>query len=103
MELFWSRTIHHRTKKTEMPVDLSIKHVPDELANRLRRRAARHHRSLQGELMSMLEDHVAQEERLTLSQAVELARAAGLRTPAESVEMLRADRDAQGRGDREQG
>lgn len=38
-----------------MPVNLSIKDVPDELAERLRQRAARHHRSLQGELMSIIE------------------------------------------------
>jgi antitoxin FitA len=81
-----------------MPVDLSIKRVPDELAERLRRRAASHHRSLQGELMAMLEEQVAGDEPLTLHQALDLARAAGLRTPAESVKMIRADREARWRG-----
>lgn len=38
-----------------MPVNLSIKDVPDLLADRLRARAARNHRSLQGELMSIIE------------------------------------------------
>jgi len=38
-----------------MPVNLSIKNVPDALAARLRERAARNHRSLQGELMAILE------------------------------------------------
>jgi len=38
-----------------MPVNLSIKNVPDELAQRLRERAARNHRSLQAELMALLE------------------------------------------------
>ncbi len=38
-----------------MSVNLSIKDVPDELAQRLRERAARHHRSLQGELMAIVE------------------------------------------------
>lgn len=38
-----------------MPVNLSIKDVPDRLAERLRARAARNHRSLQGELMSIIE------------------------------------------------
>ena len=33
---------------------LSIKEVPEALAERLRHRAARNHRSLQGELMSIL-------------------------------------------------
>jgi antitoxin FitA len=101
MELFWHRLMRNRTREAEMPVDLSIKRVPNELAERLRRRAARHHRSLQGELMAMLEEHVSEEEWLTPAQAFELARAAGLRTPAESVEMIRADRDARGRGEPE--
>ena len=34
---------------------LSIKDVPEELAERLRQRAARNHRSLQGELMAIIE------------------------------------------------
>lgn len=38
-----------------MPVNLSIKNVPDALAERLRQRAERNHRSLQGELMALLE------------------------------------------------
>lgn len=37
-----------------MPVNLSIKAVPDHLAARLRRRAERNHRSLQGELMAII-------------------------------------------------
>ena len=36
-------------------VSLSIKNVPAELAARLRERAARHHRSLQRELMAIVE------------------------------------------------
>lgn len=42
-----------------MPVNLSIKGVPDELAESLRERARRNHRSLQGELMAMIEGYVA--------------------------------------------
>lgn len=38
-----------------MPTNLSVKNVPDELAERLRARAARNHRSLQRELLSILE------------------------------------------------
>jgi plasmid stability protein len=34
--------------------NLSIKNVPEELLNKLRERAARHHRSIQGELMALL-------------------------------------------------
>lgn len=42
-----------------MPVNLSIKEVPDALADRLRRRAARNHRSLQRELMAIVEAAVS--------------------------------------------
>ena len=38
-----------------MTVTLTIKKVPVELADALRRRAAAHHRSLQGELLRLLE------------------------------------------------
>lgn len=38
-----------------MPVTLTIKNVPDALARRLRAQAAANHRSLQGELMAILE------------------------------------------------
>ncbi|MFT7721349.1 MAG: Arc family DNA-binding protein [Roseateles sp.] len=38
-----------------MSVNLSIKSVPDEWAERLRLRAERNHRSLQGELMALVE------------------------------------------------
>ena len=42
-----------------MAVNISIKSVPDELARRLRERAARNHRSLQGELLAIIEQAVA--------------------------------------------
>ena len=38
-----------------MPVNLSIKNVPETMAAKLRARAERNHRSLQGELMAILE------------------------------------------------
>lgn len=34
--------------------NLSIKNVPDSLLEKLRERAARHHRSIQGELMALI-------------------------------------------------
>ena len=41
-----------------MAVDLSIENVPDEVVERLHARAARHHRSLQAELLAIVEDAV---------------------------------------------
>ncbi|MBI3041979.1 MAG: Arc family DNA-binding protein [Betaproteobacteria bacterium] len=43
-----------------MPVTLTIKQVPDRVADKLRLRAAASHRSLQGELMAILEEAVLQ-------------------------------------------
>ena len=43
-----------------MTVNLSIKDVPDAVAEHLRQRAARHHRSLQGELMAIIEQAAAE-------------------------------------------
>jgi antitoxin FitA len=48
-----------------MPVTLSIKNAPDEIVRRLRERAERHHRSLQGELMAIIEEAVREERRST--------------------------------------
>jgi hypothetical protein len=76
-----------------MAVGLSIKDVPVEMADALRARARANHRSLQGELMAMLEAHVGARPfraRWLLDQA----RAAGLRSAPESADIVRADRDA---------
>ncbi len=77
-----------------MPSNLSIKNVPDELMEHLRQRAARHHRSLQGELMAIIEESVRSTEHLTPEKLLAQVRNLGLRTASESVEMIRADRDA---------
>jgi antitoxin FitA len=73
--------------------DLSIKNVPQELLVRLRDRARRHHRSLQGELMSILEEATAP-EKLSLAELVRRVEQRGLRTGNESTRMVRKDRDA---------
>jgi len=48
-----------------MPVSLSIKNAPDDMVRRLKERAQRHHRSLQGELMAILEEAVGTSRPLT--------------------------------------
>lgn len=77
-----------------MAVNLSIKNVPEDLARKLRVRAARHRRSLQGELMNILEESLAESERLSVDEVVRLTRKLGVRTKSGSVVMIRADRDA---------
>ena len=76
-----------------MAVNLSIKNVPQELAAQLRERAKCHHRSLQGELLAILEES-AIPKRLTLEEAYRQVLELVLRTGHEGVQMVREDRDA---------
>ncbi len=79
-----------------MPVNLSIKNVPDKLAKRLRRRAELNHRSVQGELRTILEEALQREaaHRLSVSELYARVKALGLKTPDEGAAIIRADRDA---------
>ena len=76
-----------------MPVNFSIKNVPDDLASRLRNRADRNHRSLQGELMAILELAVTKPEPLTFERVLQVVRDLNLPTGPASVEMIRDDRE----------
>ncbi|MBI2885638.1 MAG: Arc family DNA-binding protein [Chloroflexi bacterium] len=76
-----------------VPVNLSIKNVPDPLVQRLRERAKRHHRSVQGELLAILEESVGL-QRLTLEEVYSQVKALGFKTGSEAVTMVREDRDA---------
>ncbi len=76
-----------------MPTNLSIKNAPDDIVARLKERAARHHRSLQGEMLAILEEAVRSSEPMTIDEVLERVRRLSLRTPAEAAAMLRADRD----------
>lgn len=77
-----------------MPVNLSVKNAPDPLVRNLKDRAKRHHRSLQGELLAILEEAVQQEKRLTPTDILKEIRKMGLHTPGESARMIREERDA---------
>ncbi len=80
-----------------MAVNLSIKNVPDHIAEKLRERAAKHHRSLQGELVAILEESIAREQVLTPAQLLAEVRAFGLKTPEEAACLIRRERDARSR------
>lgn len=80
-----------------MAVNLSIKKVPDHIAERLRSRAIRHHRSLQGELLAVLEESVASEHILTPLELLADVRKSRLKTGEESAKLIRKERDARSR------
>ena len=77
-----------------MPVSLSIKNVPDDVVKRLKDRAKRHHRSLQGELMAILEEAIGASKPLTPDDVLTEVRRLGLSTPREAAAMVRNDRDS---------
>ena len=76
-----------------MPVNLSIKNAPDDVVQRLRERAARNHRSLQGELMAIIEEAVRPSSYLTPVEFLAEIRKLGLRSPSEAADLVRVDRD----------
>ena len=76
-----------------MAVNLSIKNVPDDVAANLRVRAARNHRSIQGELMAILEEALGSERRLDAETLLEKVRKLKLTTGDEATQIIRADRD----------
>ena len=76
-----------------MSVTLTIRNVPDETAQRLRKRAKQNHRSIQGELMAILES--ATETRpLTAHEIRETNQKLGFRTESDSTQIVREMRDA---------
>ncbi len=76
-------------------LSLSIKNTPDHVVQKLRDRAVRHHRSLQGELMAIITAAVDEDERrMTPMEILEEVRKLGLTTDSSSVDIIRADRDS---------
>jgi plasmid stability protein len=75
-----------------MPVTLSVKTVPDEIAATLRERARRNHRSLQGELMAILEN-AAMETPFPARTLLARVRALGVATSADGARLVRRARD----------
>ena len=76
-----------------MPINLSIKDVPDDVVQRLRQRAKRRHRSLQGELLAIIEEAVRSDRELSPAALLAEVRRLGLRTSADSADIIRAERD----------
>lgn len=73
--------------------NLSIKNAPDDVVRRLKERAERHHRSLQGELLAIIEEAVGGPKPLTPDEVLARVRQLGLSTPRDAAAMIRADRD----------
>ncbi len=73
-------------------VDLSIKNVPEDVAELLRKRAERNNRSLQGELKTILEETVSP-STISLDEAQRRFKDLGLETDDDAVGIIRSLRD----------
>jgi hypothetical protein len=71
-----------------MPVDLSIKNALDHIVKRLR-----HHRSLQGERLAIIEAAAHEDGPATPADILAEVRRLGLHTQSEAAGLIRADRD----------
>ncbi|MBI4677087.1 MAG: Arc family DNA-binding protein [Elusimicrobia bacterium] len=75
-----------------MALNVSIKNVPEAVVERLRERARRNHRSLQGELLAILEETISP-RRLSPEEVFRRTLELGLKTGPESAAMVREARD----------
>ena len=76
-----------------MALNLSIKNVPEEVVQQLREQAKRHHRSLQGELLTILEEALGP-RKLSIGELRQRVKELGIKTGDESTTWIRELRDA---------
>lgn len=76
-----------------MAVSLSIKDVPDDLARALRQRAEQNHRSIQGELMHILETAV-RPRPFRAHELVARIKELGFSSPGDGTDIVRKARDS---------
>jgi plasmid stability protein len=91
MNLIWNQS------GAFMAINLSIKNVPDAVADALRARAEQNHRSLQGELMAILERSVSDrmisplvEVRADVARTALAQNTPGVATPKLSIDEVAA-------------
>jgi plasmid stability protein len=77
-----------------MSVSLSIKNVPDEVIERLRARAARNRRSLQGELLDLIERAADEVPVISAREVFDRIRKLNLPAGESSADIIREMRDA---------
>ena len=81
-----------------MGINISIKNVPVEKVERLKARAKQNHRSLQGELLALIDEALTanppQRKTMTVHELVEHGKRLGLSTGNDSVRWIREDRDS---------
>ncbi len=73
---------------------LTIENISDDLVKRLRERAESHRRSMQGELIAILEQNLGTSGKLSLSEFRKELDKLDFQTGDDSTRWIREDRDA---------
>ena len=76
-----------------MALSLSIKNVPDDVVERLRARAARNRRSLQGELLDLIEQAAGEVPVISARTVYDRIRTLNLPAGESSADIIREMRD----------
>jgi antitoxin FitA len=76
-----------------MTISLSIKNVPDDVVERLRQRAARNRRSLQGELLDLVERAANEVPTISARDVFDRIRKLNLPAGESSADIIRELRD----------
>ena len=74
-----------------MSINLSVKNVPLDWADRLRARAERNHRSLQGELMAIIETALSEADAVPRAATAGSRANPGLTRGTKSIEQIAAE------------
>jgi antitoxin FitA len=77
-----------------MAASLSIKNVPDDVLERLRARAVRNRRSLQGELLDLIERAADEVPMISAREVFDRIRKLNLPAGESSTDIIREMRDA---------
>jgi plasmid stability protein len=73
---------------------LTLKNIPEQKLAMLKRRAKEHHRSLQGEMMNLIDEALkAPKATLTMEEVYEKVKALGIKSPGDSTRIIREARD----------
>lgn len=84
---------NHSVLEQAMAVSLSIKNVPEQTLHRLRARAERNHRSLQNELLAIVEAAALEEVPLTVDALVAYVRELDISSADDATAWIRELRD----------
>lgn len=76
-----------------MAVNISIKNAPDDLVALLKERARRNRRSMQRELLAIIDNAVRAPQHLTVDEVLARGRLLRLNPQPDSAAIIRSDRD----------